>query len=241
MNILFVVSDPSPKSPVLQLAQQTQKRIGREASVLIYDGSPLRTLGKIDGIWIFTHEEKGSCPENIQDFLENNFSAIEDVPATATGVGGKEGARNAALWIQEFLDEHGGRFLSDSDPLCIPLRSSRLDLDQEEKLELIFHVDSFLKYCGMDESDSRKIGFEKVVENYFEILKSLTAEKPDLLSLNEGKLVASFGTVDLSADANSFPSELSDLRGEINELTDDYELDGEEILPALRKKIDSEW
>ncbi len=240
MKILFVVSENFPKSPVFELAEAAKKRIGRDAAIVYYDGSPLRTYGKIEGLWIFTHEERGGCPENVRSFLENNFSAIEDVPSVATGVGGKEGGMNAVSEIMEFFEEHGGRYLSDSEPLCIPLRSSRLDLDHEEKMDLFFLVDSFLKYCGMDESDSRKIAFEKVVDNYFAILKYLTDEKPELLSWKEDVMQTDHGSLDLS-DLSEAPAGIRDLRSEINELSKDYELEEEEILPALREKIDREW
>lgn len=240
MRILFLLSETDQRSPVRQLAEAAQKRVGREAEIVWYDGSKIRTLGEIDGLWIFTHEEYGNCPENVMTFLENNFSAIEDVPSVATGVGGKEGARNAVSEIGEFFETHGGRFLTASEPLCIPLRTLRLDLDHDEKMDLFFLVDSFLKYCGLDESDSRKIGFMTVVCDYFKILQYFTEEKPNLISMKKGTLLTDRAEYNVS-DLDGAPAEIKELRSEIQELTENYEIDEEEILPALKEKIHESW
>lgn len=241
MRILFVLSDGSPSGYVKKFAEAAQKRIGKEAEVVYYSGEAIRTLGEIDGVWIFTHEERGGCPENISEFLENNFSALQDIPSVAAGIGGKEGAMNAVTEIYEFFETHDGRILQNSEPFCVPLRSARFDLDHDEKMELIFLVDSFLKYCGMDESDSRKICFETVVNDYFKILKLITAEKPELLELTNERLTADGVTLDLENLPDGAPSELLDMKSEIEELCESYELDEEEILPALKEKIQKSW
>lgn len=219
MKILFVIGD-SDKSPDRQLADAARKLIGKDAEIILFDGSPLRTYGEIDGVWFFVHDERGGCPESILNFLEKNFSAIEDIPTLASGVGGKEGGMNAVTEIEEFIEERDGRYHSDVDPLCIPLRSKKLDLESDEKLDLLFLVDSFLKYCGLDESDSRKIGLQKVADDYFELVKDRAFET---LSMKDGKLCL-----------DGVPLEKTP---EIEELTEDYELEEEEILSSLQKKL----
>lgn len=241
MRILFVLSDETPSGYVKKFAETAQKRIGREAEVLYYNGAPIRTLGELDGLWIFTHEERGGCPESISDFLENNFSAIQDIPSVATGVGGKEGAMNAVTEIYDFFETHEGRMLQGSEPLCIPLRSTRFDLDHDEKMELVFLVDSFLKYCGMDESDSRKIGFETVVNDYYKLLKYFTDKKPDFLGLNEARINADGETFDLENLPDDAPAAVRDMKSEIEDLSETYEIDEDEILPALKEKVLREW
>lgn len=238
MKILFLLGDESEKSAERQLAEAVQKQIGREAQVIWYDGAPLRTYGEIDGVWFFAHDERGGCPDCLMNFLEKNFSAIEDIPAVASGVGGKDGGMNAVTEIADYITEHGGRFHGDSEPLCIPMRSTRLDL-HGQRMELLFLVDSFLKYCGMEDSDSRKIGFDTVVDDLFKLLKFYLGEKPEKIAFGEHEeLVTDVGTVDWR---NCEAPELRELPHEIDTLIEDYEIEQEEILPALRAKVKTDW
>lgn len=239
MTILFLIGDANEKSPDRQLSDAVRKLIGNDAQVIEYDGAPLRTLGTIDGLWIFAHDERGGCPETVMNFLTKNFSAIEDLPTVASGAGGKDGGMNAVTEIAEYVTEHGGRYHEDGEPLCIPMRSARFDPDPGQRMELRFLVDSFLKYCGMDESDSRRIGLETVIEDYFKILKSRSAERPERISFGErGEIVTDAGAFDWRDDLSP---ELRDLRYEIDELTEDYEIEADEILSALREKVKTDW
>lgn len=240
MKILFLLGDNAKNSVERLLAAEAQKLIGKDAEVLWHTpATPIGQYGELDGVWIFTHEEDGGCPQELFAYLEESIGALGDVPAVATGIGGKEGAMNAVTEIIEFFSEHGGRYLEDSEPLCIPLRSAKFDLDSDERLDLFFLVDEFVKYCGMDDSESRKIGFQKVVEDYFVLLKALLPEggKPASLAFDGKTVRTDAGDADLSLDT----PKTRELIPEIESLTEDYEIEEDELKEALLEKISKEW
>ena len=243
MKILFLLGG-GETSPEKKLAEETGKLIGKDADVEFYDGSvPVSALPEPDGIWIFTHEEDGRCPSALMDDIRDFFPRLTDVPVIASGIGGKDGAMNAVAEIADFIIEFDGRYMTDSEPLCIPLRTARFDeLEPEERMDLFFLVDSFLKYCGMDDSESRKIAFGTVVNNYFRIMKYLSPDgpKPTDVRLCGTVIETDVGPFDctLSEDA---PAELSELRYETETLISDFEIDASEIRSALLEKILREW
>lgn len=241
MKILFVTEGGN--SPSRQLAEEAEKLVGKDAEVSYYDPALPLVADGIDGVWIFTREEEGGCPEEIENFLERLYPAFADVPVLASGVGGKDGGMNALAEIRDYIDKQGGRYAEETDPLSIPLRSARLSLDPEEKWDLFFVVDAFLKYCGMDESESRKIGFSTVVEDFFKLMKFLSPEgpRPHTLTL-EGFIVRTdVGEFDCSVAGDDVPPEIKELRYEIESLVSDYEIGDEEIAPALLQKIETDW
>ena len=216
--------------------------IGNDAEVVWYDPAlPQREL-RADGVWIFTHEEDGGCPEALMTLLKDHFSAFQDVPAVASGIGGKEGGMNAAYEIAEFFEEHGGRFMTESEPLCVPMKTARFELTPEERMDLFFLADSFLKYCGMDDSESRSIAFETVVGDYFKLMKAVApqAERPTEIAIEGGLVKTDAGDFDCAA-SDGLPPELRDLPYEISSLTEDYEIEESEIASALLEKILREW
>ncbi len=225
MKILFLTGGDDG-SPERKLAREAEKLIGADAEVVWHDPALPFPAGDYDGVWIFTHEEEGGCPPVLMHFLEDNFPLLRDLPATASGIGGKEGGMNAVTEILGYFEEHGGR-VAEGEPLCIPLRSSRFDLEQEEKMDLFFVVDGFIKYCGMDDSESRKIAFSTVVED---CLKLLALRGP----LREGILSEEGLLAPLPEDA---PPELKELPHEIAALTSDYEIEEDELLAALRERL----
>lgn len=241
MKLLFLLGDYAANSLERKLAGEAEKLIAKDAEVLICD--PPRPLSgpAPDGVWIFTHEENGGCPEALMSFLEENFAALEDVPAAVSGVGGKAGGMNAVYEILEFFKEHGGRPFEDVEPLCIPVHTSRFDPEPEEKLDLFFYVDGFLKYCGMDKSESRKIAFGTVVNDYFKLMKRLAPEgpRPTELTICGDVVKTDAGTFDGSAPDAS--PEIAALRYEIETLVSDYEIEEAEIASALLEKILREW
>ena len=243
MKILFLLGDYGKHSLERQFAEETQKLIGKDAEVTVYDPAlPLPAPGELDGIWIFTHEEEGGCPEELMALIEANIGRFEDVPVVASGVGGKDGGMNAATEIAEYFDAHGGRFYTDSEPLCIPLRTTRFELEPDEKMDLFFVVDAFLKYCGMDDSESRKIAFGTVVKNYFRLMKYLSPDgaKPTELSIEGDTVHTDVGDFDCALTLDA-PAEMQDLRIETDTLVSDYEIEEGEIVSALLEKILREW
>ena len=217
--------------------------IGNDAEVVWYDPAlPQREL-RADGVWIFTHEEDGGCPEALMTLLKDHFSAFQDIPAVASGIGGKEGGMNAVTEISEYFEQHGGRFMEESEPLCVPLKTARFELEPEEKMDLFFLVDGFLKYCGMDDSESRKIAFETVVNDYFKLMKFLSpaGSKPTELAFEGFDTVhTDVGTFDCSLPGDA-PPEIGELHYEIETLVADYEIEEGEIVSALLEKILREW
>lgn len=141
MKILFVSGDEDPRSPVAGLAGLAKELIGKDAEVLT---QPLNApLLHADGVWIFTDETDGGCPEALRAFLEANLAALARVPVTASGVGGKDGGMNAVNEIAELFGENGSP-LAEEDPFLLPLRTQRISLDAEERMDLFWHVDEFL-------------------------------------------------------------------------------------------------
>lgn len=243
MKLLFLLGDSGKNSLERKFAEETEKLIGKDARVVYHDPAhPLPPPSGIDGVWIFTHEEDGGCPEALLTLLEEGFSPFEDVPVVASGVGGKEGGMNAVAEIADCVKERGGRLFEDSEPLCVPLRTARFELGPEERMDLFFLVDEFLKYCGMDDSESRKIAFGTVVGDYFKLLKYLSPSgpKPTELRFEDGLLKTDAGDFDFSL-ADDAPPALGELCAEIKTLREDYEIEDEEILSALLEKILREW
>lgn len=239
MKLLFLLGDAAKNSPERRLAAEAEKLIGKDAEVLYFTHSFPRSF---DGVWIFTHEEGGGCPEALMNVLEENFPRLKEIPVLVSGIGGKEGGMNAVSEILAYFEEHEGRAMTEPEPLCIPMRSTRFELEAEERMELFFLVDEFIKYCGMDESESRKIAFETVVKDYFRLMKYLAAdEKTPTLYAIEGSLVKTdLGDFDcaLPFDASA---DLRELRFEIDSLVSDYEIEAEELLPALSEKLKRDW
>ena len=243
MKILFLLGDCGEKSLERQLAEVVEEMIGKDAEIVWYDPAQgLPAFKALDGIWIFTHEEDGGCPETLTAFLGEAGSRLDDIPLTFTGIGGKDGAMNAVTELSELLEAREARVMNEGEFVCIPLRSARLDLDQDERMDLFWHVDAFLKYCGMDDSDSRKIAFETVVSHYFKLMKHLSADgrKPTELAFDGADIVTDVGRFVFS-DLTDAPEELEDLTYEIGTLTEDYEMEEDEILSALLEKILIEW
>lgn len=244
MKILFLLGDPDKKSPERKLAGEAEKLIGKDAEIVWYDPAlPFPCMLEFDGIWIFTHDEEGGCPEALMALIEQNFAAFEDIPAVVSGVGGKDGGMNAATEIADYFTSHGGRLYEDSEPFFVPTRTAHFELEPEEKMDLFFLVDGFLKYCGMDDSESRKIAFEKVVEDYFKLMKHLSrgGPKPTELAFDGDALKTDVGDFDCSVQGDGLPSEIKDLPFEIDALKSDYEIEDEEICSALLEKILREW
>ena len=243
MKILFLLGDYSKRAPERQLAAEAEKLIGKDAEIVWHGpGLPLPDALETDGIWIFTHEEDGGCPEELMALLAENFTRFEDIPVLASGIGGKDGGMNAVTEIAEFFAAHGGRFYEESEPLCIPLRTAHCELGPEEKMDLFFLVDGFLKYCGMDDSESRKIAFDTVLNDYFKLMKyfSPAGPMPTELAFDGDTLRTDAGDFDCTATGDA-PPEIRDLHYEIDALKSDYEIDDEEILSALLQKILREW
>lgn len=240
MKILFLLGDDN--APERKLAEETQKLIGKDATVVWHNASSPMPEGDFDGVWIFTHEKEGGCPPELMQFAEQNFERLKDIPTLASGVGGKEGGMNAVTEISDYFIEHGGRYMEDSEPLCIPLRTARFELEGEERMELFFLVDEFLTYCGMDDSESRRIAFGKVVSDYFSLMKYLspTGPKPTVRQIGEEGVVTDVGNFDCALPQNA-PPELRELPFEIDALVSDYEIGEDELLPALQEKIEREW
>lgn len=240
MKLLFLLGDYG-NSPERKLAREAEKLIGKDAEVVWYD--PALPLAEgFEGVWIFTHEEEGGCPAELMRFLTEHFPAFEDVPTVASGIGGKEGGMNAAYEIAEYFEEHGGRFMAESEPLCVPMKTARFELGPEEKMDLFFLVDGFLKYCGMDKSESRSIAFETVVDDYFKLMKASAAagERPTEVAVAGALVKTDAGDFDCAA-SDGLPPELRDLPYEIESLTEDYEIEETEIASALLEKILREW
>ena len=239
MKLLFILGDDGKNSPERKLAAEAEKLIGRDAEVLFFGG---KFPSSFDGVWIFTHEEDGGCPEALMALLEENFARLKAIPALATGIGGKEGGMNAVDEIAEFFRARDGRFMEEGEPLCVPMRSTRFELGAEERMELFFLVDAFIKYCGMDESESRKIAFETVVKDYFRLMKYLARSEhtPTVRAIEGNTVKTDLGDFDcvLPQDA---PADLRELRFEIESLVEDYEIGTEEILPALSEKLKRDW
>ncbi len=243
MKILFLLGDYGKHSLERQFAEETQKLIGKDAEVTVYDPAlPLPAPGELDGIWIFTHEEEGGCPEELMALIEANIGRFEDVPVVASGVGGKDGGMNAATEIAEYFDAHGGRFYTDSEPLCIPLRTTRFELEPEERMDLFFLVDGFLKYCGMDDSESRKIAFDTVLNDYLKLMKYFrpSGPMPTALSLQGDVLKMDDEEFDCSCPGDA-PSEIKELHFEIDSLKNDYEIEEDEIIAALPERLAQAW
>ncbi len=243
MKLLFLLGDYAKNSLERKLAEEAGKLIAKDAEIVWYD--PARLLPdsfEPDGIWIFTHEEDGGCPEDLMTLLGKNFQRFADIPIVASGIGGKDGAMNAVYEIFEFVEAHDGRFMEDSEPLCIPLRTSRFELEPDEKMDLFFVVDAFLKYCGMDDSESRKIAFGTVVKNYFRLMKYLSPDgaKPTELSIEGDTVHTDVGDFDCALTLDA-PAEMQDLRIETDTLVSDYEIEEGEIVSALLEKILREW
>lgn len=242
MKIVFLLGDDD--GPERRLAEETKKMIGKDAEIVWYDPArPFPSPQEADGVWIFTHEEGGGCPESLMTTIENHFSSMEDMPAVATGIGGKEGGMNAVSEIAEYFEKHGGRFFTDSEPLCIPLRTARFELGPEERMDLFFLVDGFLKYCGMDDSESRKIAFDTVINDYFRLMKFLSpaGPRPTRLAIDGDTIETDAGTFDCAPSGEDVPPEIGDLHYEIGTLVSDYEIEPDEIAAALLNKLEKEW
>ncbi len=241
MKLLFLLGDEGKNSPERKLAAEAQKLIGKDADILWHQpGEPIP--GGLNGVWIFTHEEDGGCPAPLMELLASSFPALEDVPAVASGIGGKEGGMNAVTEISDFFKEHDGRFMEESEPLCIPMKTARFELEPEEKMDLFFLVDGFLKYCEMDDSESRKIAFATVVNDYFKLMKAIAPEreKPTEIAIAEDCVKTDVGDFDCDLSENA-PAELHELRYEIRSLVSDYEIEEGEIVSALLEKVLREW
>ena len=226
MDILFILGDNSPRSIERQLA--------KVAGELAY--------GRPSGVWIFTHEEDGGCPEELLRLIGSARRFLDDVPVTYSGIGGKDGAMNALTEIGELLEKMHARV--DSDAVAsIPLRGSRFDPDSDERMEIFWQADEFVKYCGMDDSESRKIAFRRVVKNYFDILKYLVpeGEKPTDIEIAYPYLRTDVGTFNCEELGDDPPDDLDELHYDIESLTEEYELEEEELLPALLESVAKEW
>lgn len=245
MKILFLLGDYGKKSVERQLAEVAEELIGKDAEIVWHEeNTPLANYRELDGVWIFTHEEDGGCPEELTNLIKEGVTALEDVPITFSGIGGKDGAMNALTELLELLQSMDCRVMDEEDPVVtqIPLRSARFDIDRDERMDLFWQVDAFIKYCGMDDSESRKIAFESVVNNYFKLMKYLSpnGERPTELAFEDAEIVTDVGRFDC-VNLGEAPAEISELHYEIEALTADYEIEEEEILSALLEKILREW
>ncbi len=243
MNILFLLGDNADRSIERQLAKVTEGLIGKDARVTWY--SPERRLssyGRPSGVWIFTHDEDGGCPEELLKLIAGARRFLDDVPVTFSGIGGKDGAMNALTEIDELLEKMHARVDSDA-VVSIPLRGTRFEPDSDERMDIFWQVDEFVKYCGMDDSESRKIAFKQVVENYFDLLKYYLADgdKPTDIFIEYPTLVTDMGRFDCEELPDDAPDELTELHYEIESLTEEYEFEVEELLPALLDKVAREW
>lgn len=243
MKILFILGDNAERSIERQLAKVTEELIGKDARVVWYNPEKkLSSYGRPSGVWIFTHEEDGGCPEELLELISDARRFLDDIPVTYSGIGGKDGAMNALTEIGELLEKMHARVDNDA-VVSIPLRGTRFEPDRDERMDIFWQVDEFVKYCGMDDSESRKIAFKRVIENYFALLKHFSPddEKPTEIDLDYPEIatdVGRFNCEDLGEDA---PDEIRELDNEIEALTDDYEFEAEELLPALLEKVAKEW
>ena len=241
LKILFLLGDYAPRSIERQLAEVTEKIIGKDARIVWYDpAKKLASYGRPGGVWIFTHEEDGGCPEELLKFIDGARRFLDDIPVTFSGIGGKDGAMNALTELNDLLEEMDARVDNDAT-VSIPLRGTKFEPDRDERMDIFWQVDEFVKYCGMDDSESRKIAFDRVVENYFTLLKHLSPEKPKRIEIDYPELVTDVGKFDCANLGEDAPDELKELHYEIDALTADYEIEAEELLPELLDTIAREW